>query len=121
MNFSLQLDSDPMTIRSLRASLRAWLAETRCRDECPDNVELVVSELVTNALVHGHSAPEVRAVVTQDRVHVEVDDDQPAPPVMRSPQGPAGGFGLHLVEAVCVDWGWIATKAGKVVWADIAL
>jgi anti-sigma regulatory factor (Ser/Thr protein kinase) len=119
--FALQLDDDTTSVRCARGALLAWLEGTACSADCRHGIELVVSELVTNALVHGRSAPEIRAAVHRDRLHLEVLDGQPDPPRLRAPQGELGGFGLNIVDAVVLDWGWRPAPDGKVVWADVAL
>jgi anti-sigma regulatory factor (Ser/Thr protein kinase) len=120
-SLTLQLSTDVRAVRTARQQLRGWLEGTPCRSECPENVELVVSELVTNALVHTRTPADLRATVTDRTVHIEVHDRVPVPPHVRDAQGAAGGFGLHIVEAIAVDWGWRPTPDGKVVWADVSL
>ena len=51
----------------------------------------------------------------------DVQDNMIETPHVRDAQGAAGGFGLHIVEAIAVDWGWRPTPDGKVVWADVSL
>ncbi|MDT3397386.1 ATP-binding protein [Streptomyces sp. B1866] len=93
-----------------------------------DDVVLVVSELVSNALRHGHGAPVLRLLGTAGRIRVEVADDSPVPPRPRDP-GPDGGLGLRLVERLAVRWGCTpydprqpeaAGTPGKVVWCELA-
>jgi anti-sigma regulatory factor (Ser/Thr protein kinase) len=118
-SLALTLGNDTRAVRAARAKLRGWLERTPCRSECPDDVELVVSELVTNALVHTRTTAALRATLTERAVHIEVHDQAPIPPHVREAQGAAGGFGLHIVDALAVDWGWRPTPDGKVVWADV--
>ena len=120
-SLALRLGKDGLAVRAARVELRGWLEDTPCRPDCPDNVELVVSELVTNALIHTSTTADLRATLTDRAVHIEVQDRAPAPPNMRETQGAAGGFGLHIVDAIAVDWGWRPTPDGKVVWADVPL
>jgi anti-sigma regulatory factor (Ser/Thr protein kinase) len=88
-------------------------------------VELVVSELVTNAIracraEAAHSQVELRLASDRARVLIEVQDCSPHPPV------PAGATaydesrrGLYLVEAMSAAWDWYPDQVsdGKVVWA----
>lgn len=120
-SLALQLGYDGLAVRAARVELRDWLQDTPCRPDCPERVELVVSELVTNALLHTQTPADLRATVTDDAIHIEVHDRASAPPHKRETEGAGGGFGLRIVDAIAVDWGWRATPDGKVVWADIAL
>lgn len=79
-----------------------------------DDVVLVVNELATNAVCHGGGQPVVRIFGGQDRVLVEVTDDEAAHPELRS-----GGWGLQLVARLSEAWG-VAERAGqKVVWCEL--
>jgi anti-sigma regulatory factor (Ser/Thr protein kinase) len=120
-SLALQLGTDGHAVRAARIELRDWLRNTPCRPDCPDRVELVVSELVTNALLHTQTPTDLRATVTEGAIHIEVHDRASVPPRTREAQGAGGGFGLHIVDAIAVDWGWRATPDGKVVWADVPL
>ncbi len=120
-NFVLHVDDDVRSVRVARAELLAWLDDTQCGDRCRDTLELVLSELVTNALTHGQSAPEIRAALQRDRIRLQVHDRQPVPPEMRTPQGKLGGFGMHIVASLVDDWGWEFTATGKVVWVHVGL
>jgi anti-sigma regulatory factor (Ser/Thr protein kinase) len=90
-----------------------------CADELVDNAALVVSETVTNAVVHACSAPRLRVSVVDDRLRVEVHDTSRALPVLCAPSAAAGGQGLRIVTAVAHDCGWSATSTGKVVWTEL--
>jgi anti-sigma regulatory factor (Ser/Thr protein kinase) len=77
----------------------------------------VVSELVSNVLLHAHGSPVVRLSYASAGVRVEVVDDSPLPPsILRS--GP-GGFGLRLVERLATTWGVSRQGRGKVVWCEL--
>ena len=71
--------------------------------QAPDDVLLVASELVTNAVHHTSGAVHVSAWLSnEDRWRVEVDDESTAEPSPRSRgDSPAvpGGLGLHIVDA----------------------
>jgi hypothetical protein len=99
-------------------TLRSWDVE----DEI-DAVLLVVSELVTNALVHTQGEVRLDLILATDRLRVAVCDGSP-----RTPAKPAsvdweatGGRGLLLVEAVSESWGSVPLSGGKQVWGEIAL
>ncbi len=82
-------------------------------------VELVVSELCSNALLHVGRPFVLTMAKADDRLHVEVWDSSGEPPVRRlvPPDAPAGR-GLRMVSHVA-NWGWRQDTGGKVVWADL--
>ncbi|WP_432018449.1 SpoIIE family protein phosphatase [Streptomyces sp. 1222.5] len=103
--------------RFTRRTLRAWGVE---RDTL-DAALLVVSELVTNALVHTGGPVRLDMSLVNHRLRLAVADSSP-----RSPMKPAsigweatGGRGILLVEAVSAAWGTIPVSGGKQVWADL--
>ncbi|MEV0278578.1 ATP-binding protein [Streptomyces sp. NPDC050610] len=71
------------------------------------NASLVVSELVTNAVIHG-SGNDVSLGMTYaaNKLHIAVSDGSPARPVLRKPSpNDERGRGLFLVEALVATWG----------------
>jgi len=87
-----------------------------------DDLLIVISELITNSVLHARAAPELvlRAVPEPAAVIVEVRDPSPAPPVVRVPDlAVRGGRGIGLVSALADKWGVEARgAAGKTVWAE---
>lgn len=88
-----------------------------------EEAELVVSELVTNAIRHGAGPPLVRLVRRSDRVRIEVDDASPRPPVARTPSHEEiSGRGLAVIGIVALAWGHTPGPAStKTVWAELAV
>ena len=89
-------------------------------------LELVVSELVTNAVKHARTAPGRQVGVTltlgEKSVRVEIRDADPAPPKFRHPSDDSeDGRGLLLVESLCQGWGVEHMVIGKAVWAELQL
>lgn len=86
-------------------------------------IELVTSEVVTNAVRHADGTGSVAILVRlrSGDVTVEVTDGDPRPPAPQSDRaGLPGGHGLHIVEAVTSAWGWRPQRSGgKVVWFTI--
>jgi serine phosphatase RsbU (regulator of sigma subunit) len=83
------------------------------------NAELVVSELVANAILHGWGHVALQLHDTGDGLRIEVEDANPTPPVTTDGHpGRVGGFGMQIVERLA-DWGWRQSRGGKVVWARI--
>jgi PAS domain S-box-containing protein len=83
------------------------------------SAELVVSELVANAVLHGYGHVSLQLDETGDGLRIEVEDANPAPPVTTDGHpGRVGGFGMQIVERLA-DWGWRQSRGGKVVWARV--
>lgn len=83
------------------------------------NAELVVSELVANAVLHGWGRVALQLYDTGDGLRIEVEDANPTPPVATDGHpGRVGGFGMQIVERLA-DWGWRPARGGKVVWAKL--
>ncbi|MFG2923454.1 ATP-binding protein [Streptomyces sp. NPDC048305] len=83
-----------------------------------DEVLLCVSELATNALLHGVPPGRgylVRLMLKARELVVEVHDSGGGEPVVREPRGESGR-GLLLVEALADRWGVGERDPGKVVW-----
>lgn len=105
--------------RLTRGRLTGWSV---CEDTC-DTAALVVSELVTNAIVHTASNQIVCELLdSDDLVRISVRDEGCAPGEPHpSPQRPEEehGRGLLLVEAMCRAWGAQEQGPGLVVWAEL--
>jgi len=108
---------EPVSARHARRFLRAFLAENR-REELVEAAELALSEVVTNALLHAHTAFDVAlSLHTDGGVLVEVNDGNPQIPVQRDYADQATtGRGMELVEALSADCGVHAHGDGKTVW-----
>lgn len=112
-------DPDPLAPRRARADLRSALA-AQADPDAIDVVELLTSELVTNAVEHAGSPARVAAAVLGARIRVSVSDDDPTPLQVATPAaGAEGGRGLALVEALSLSWGIDVTPSGKTVWFEI--
>lgn len=110
--------------RSLRSPRTARELVRRLVDptlsELVDVVELLVTELVTNSIVHAASAPRVEVVLRPGRVRVAVHDADPTLPRQRVPdRGRPGGRGLLLVDDLATRWGADPSGDGKVVWFEL--
>lgn len=105
-----------------REFTRGYLADIGASPWSQQAGELMASELVTNALVHAHSAARLWISVEDGIVRIEVTDDGPGEPVLRDP-GPDGGYGLWLTNMLAQSWGVTpATEGpGKTVWFTISL
>jgi PAS domain S-box-containing protein len=111
------LPSEPASISRARQAVlrtcRAW--------GLPDvaSAELVASELVANAVLHGWGHLSLRLFDTGEGLRIEVEDANPAPPVTTDGHpGRVGGYGMRIVERLA-DWGWRPVPHGKLVWARV--
>ncbi|MGA5305890.1 ATP-binding protein [Nucisporomicrobium flavum] len=82
---------------------------------------LVVSEMVTNAVVHAHTMMTMQVHLRPCHVRIAVFDGSGRPAAARAASvSGTGGRGLHLVEAVSEVWGSATLPEGKVVWAALS-
>ncbi len=87
-----------------------------------DDVELVVSELVTNAVRAGSPTVIVSVSLERTRIVVRVKDHAVGwPEERRAAVDDPGGRGLPLVSALSASWGVRLVETGKVVWAELAV
>jgi anti-sigma regulatory factor (Ser/Thr protein kinase) len=102
----LRLPKDRKAPLLARAFVRNALCERHSR-ETRDEVELLVSELVTNAVLHGGSLVTLEVECeSPDGISASVSDSSPTWPVARRPDLlDEGGRGLELVELISDAWG----------------
>jgi serine phosphatase RsbU (regulator of sigma subunit)/anti-sigma regulatory factor (Ser/Thr protein kinase) len=115
--------SDPGQIRSAREDIRALLHDWTSADQFESAV-LLVSELITNVLVHTDGDAVLVAQVTgmrgTRRVHVQVADRSDDMPHRRSPgELASSGRGLFLIEELADSWGVDPRGDGKSIWFDL--
>jgi PAS domain S-box-containing protein len=114
---SWELPAEPAVVADARAragrQLAAWGLE-----ELTFTTELVVSELVTNAIRYARGPIQLRLIL--DGVLIcEVSDRSSTAPHLRRPQNlDEGGRGLLLVAQLTELWGTRQTRAGKTIWAE---
>jgi anti-anti-sigma regulatory factor/anti-sigma regulatory factor (Ser/Thr protein kinase) len=86
-----------------------------------DDAELVVTELVSNAVRHAYGDIELVVTVTDLFLHVSVRDGSPTVPRrgLPDPETGEGGRGLLLLDAVASGWGSRPLPPGKIVWATL--
>ncbi|WP_345015932.1 ATP-binding SpoIIE family protein phosphatase [Streptomyces shaanxiensis] len=108
-------DSAPGRARRLaRRALARWGLE-----ELSDSVELLVSEVVTNAVRYA-SRPVTLRLLRTDVLRCEVGDDVPQLPRLRQARATdEGGRGLYLVNRLARRWGATRLSTGKVVWFEL--
>ncbi len=90
-----------------------------CSCSLRDDAELMLSEVVTNAVRHQSDGKiEITAVLRGSALRVSVTDDSREVPVARSGTDAANGRGLFLIETLATRWGWAPLENGKVVWFE---
>lgn len=113
----LDLSPDATAPGAARHAMQDWLAEQGVAEDVVRDVIVVLSELVTNSVVHAGSRTRVVAELDPEHLRLEIHDGSPRPPVPRTPGGQlAGGYGLRIVEQLTEQWGWTPTSSGKCVW-----
>ena len=115
----LELPATPDAVPAARALLREVLAGSGLAHRLEDG-ELALSELVTNAVLHGRDPLGVRVALADDVLRAEVRDASPVSPSFSMlDQTAVTGRGLLLISAVSDRWGVEPSPAGKVVWFEL--
>ncbi|MDH2414919.1 ATP-binding protein [Nocardioides sp. CER19] len=118
---SFDLPFAPEAARHARSLVRQCAAELSA--DVADDAELVVSELVTNAVVHGMPSIRLTVVVEDDRLTVRVADGSSRLPARAAtPTTDAlSGRGLEIVELLSAAWGTEPdrVRGGKTVWSCV--
>ncbi|WP_408648934.1 ATP-binding protein [Streptomyces poriticola] len=123
----LEIRPDPAEVGRARRWARSRLAGSGIAVDEPlaETLVLLVSELVTNAVVHTGRPAVLRlslpGVEAEDAaVRLEVADSSERVPVPRCVGGEAtGGRGLALVDGLADRWGWSREGAGKRIWCEL--
>lgn len=112
------LDRKPSTLALTRRLVRAQIDEWRWSGHV-EIVELLVSELVTNALRHAQGQPVLTLIKHDGMIRCEVEDDNPAFLRPESYDSMAPSHGLLLVDLLSCSWGAVRTEQGKIVWCEV--
>ena len=113
------LPSDPRSAAAARRFVADVLAS--CGDDVVATATLLVSELVTNAVLHTVGQVELRIVQADDRIRISVADESGERPAELEEVDleSTSGRGLMLVDALAAAWGVEAHGVGKRVWFDL--
>ena len=105
VRWSVLLPPRPPSVAEARRRIRDLLAGSD-REDLVDTCVLLVSEVVTNALLHAGTEIELRAALAPSGVRVEVGDGSPHLPFPRGYAATSGtGRGLAMLESMVDDWG----------------
>jgi serine/threonine-protein kinase RsbW len=117
---AFMLPGTPYSAQMARFYIRAALGYHNLGDFAGD-VEMVTSELISNAITHADASTiglELMRLNDSGAIVVVVTDSSPLPPAKRDLTDVAEhGRGLHVVEALSTNWGWMPQDPGKAVFA----
>jgi anti-sigma regulatory factor (Ser/Thr protein kinase) len=123
----LEVGADPAEVGRARRWARSRLVGSGMNDDEPlaETLILLISELVTNAVVHTGCPAVLRMLfgsgaAEAGTVRVEVADTSARPPCSRHAQGEdTNGRGLELVDGLADRWGWQPEGSGKRIWCEV--
>jgi serine phosphatase RsbU (regulator of sigma subunit)/PAS domain-containing protein/anti-sigma regulatory factor (Ser/Thr protein kinase) len=113
----LQVRNDPAAVAEVRASVSRRLTEWGL-DELTFTTELILSELVTNAIRYGADPIRVRVLFDRTLICEVFDSSNTSPHLRYAAMTDEGGRGLFLVAQIADRWGTRYTPEGKVIWAE---
>jgi anti-sigma regulatory factor (Ser/Thr protein kinase) len=113
-------------VASARRFVRDIATDWNVTEDVPEIAELLVSELVTNAMVYGSTdapAPSaIRITVSREKDLMTVDVYDSCieiPRMRRADPLDTSGRGLPIVQDLCHNWGWTLNAYGKSVWFQL--
>ncbi|WP_414170964.1 SpoIIE family protein phosphatase (plasmid) [Streptoverticillium reticulum] len=111
---------DPSAVAGVRADVTQQLSRWGL-DEAAFTTELILSELVTNAIRYASAPIRVRLLRTRNLICEVSDASSTAPHLRYAADEDEGGRGLFLVAQLADRWGTRYTREGKVIWAEQAV
>ncbi|MFI1112081.1 MULTISPECIES: SpoIIE family protein phosphatase [Streptomyces] len=109
--------ADPSEVRQLRAAVVAKLGEWGLDEEAV-TTELILSELVTNAIRYAEGPIQVRLIRDRELICEVSDHSSTSPHLRQAATTDEGGRGLFLVAQFAERWGTRYTATGKVIWTE---
>jgi anti-sigma regulatory factor (Ser/Thr protein kinase) len=116
----IALPRSPSSVATARRFIEARTAAWSFPEPATDQLVLIGSELVTNAVLHARTELTLTLELRDDRVRISVKDRSQAPATLRHYRPDAlTGRGLGVVAALSDRWGVSTAADGKVVWAEL--
>ncbi|MEU3225691.1 ATP-binding protein [Streptomyces sp. NPDC006976] len=124
LRYCFALPARPESVAGARRLTKARLGEWRTGEDTREAAVLIVSELVTNAVVHTASARvvcELRYLPAGLRISVQDQGHQPCGPRLGRGADDEHGRGLLLVDSLSSAWGAhdAGDGSGRIVWAEL--
>ncbi|PFG21085.1 ATP-binding protein [Serinibacter salmoneus] len=110
---------DAAGVRAARGHAARTMDRLGVRDADREVLLVLVSELLTNAVMHGVPPITLAIGSRADGCRIEVSDASTTPPWLRTGDQASGGHGLHLVDRLATAWGTEPTTIGKFVWLEL--
>jgi anti-sigma regulatory factor (Ser/Thr protein kinase) len=118
---AVELLGRPASVRAARVFTGDVLAQEGVEASAIELAVLLVSELVTNAVVHAPGGISLTVHTDAHWVRIEVEDQEPSHPIVRpATQDQLNGRGLLVVAKLATDWGTERRVTHKIVWFEIA-
>ncbi|MFD8742334.1 SpoIIE family protein phosphatase [Streptomyces sp. NPDC059616] len=109
--------TDPAAVAGVRKNVAQWLTDRGLEEEA-FATELILSELVTNAVRYGTAPIEVRLLYDRNLICEVSDSSSTSPHLRYAATTDEGGRGLFLVAQFAERWGTRYTETGKVIWSE---
>jgi anti-sigma regulatory factor (Ser/Thr protein kinase) len=115
---TIELTADVASCSTARRFVEEALAQAN--DDVRAIASLLISEVVTNALLHASGPVTIEVQQKGGAYRIAVGDRSRTPPTKKGYRvDDSTGRGLHLLELLAAAWGWNRTAGGKIVWFDL--